>query len=308
MDCQYPHTLSPQQIRQAALLYHFSSIEFLDTIISRVRALAAFTDRTLDYAIRVERDKAIRAHDWAEAHLAANWWTYAHPMLNDCLSALVDQKRLRASEWYDIAGVRSALTGMSHFSMNWTLPEEEQTFRKLSNEARGIAAKLDTTVMHSWTDLRMASVWEQYQHQFPKPPKFRVRTDVDGESGKRPVRTGVYMPQDDPIGTLQFSWIGNSRGVLGQCETLSTLALEYMATVGRDKLWRAPSEALRIPERFEPTDEYFDDWCRTAKRMRFPDEISARNERACSNRPCKWYFVERIADEFEDETVAATQR
>ena len=63
MDCQYPHTLSPQQIRQAALLYHFSSIEFLDTIISRVRALAAFTDRTLDYAIRVERDKAIRAHD-----------------------------------------------------------------------------------------------------------------------------------------------------------------------------------------------------------------------------------------------------
>jgi len=299
-------SLSLYQKRQAALLYHFSSMEFLDQIIERVLALTTFTDQTLDYAARVDRDKMMREIGWTEAHLSSNWSTFAHPMLRDCLRGLWEQKNLRVTEWYDIAGVRSALTGMSHFSMNWTLPEEEQSFRKFSNDARGIAAKLDTTVMHSWTDLHMTSVWEQYQHQFPKLPKFRVRTDVEGESGKRPFRTGVYMPQDDPVGTLQFAWIGNSNGALGQCETLSTMALEYMATVGRDKLWRAPSEALRIPERVEPTDEYFDDWCRTIKRMRFPDEISSRNERAFSSRPCKWYFIERIADEFEDETVETT--
>jgi hypothetical protein len=278
-------------------------MKFLDAIIARVRALAEFTDQSLDYAAKVQRDKAMRGHGWAEGHLASNWSTYAHPMLNDCLRALLRQKQQRATEWYDIAGVRDALTGMSHFSMNWTLPEEEQVFRQLSNEARGIAAKLDMTILRFWTDLDMSSTWEQYQHQFPKIPKFRVRTDVEGESGKRPVRTGVYMPQDDPVGTLQFAWIGNSGGALGQCETLSKLALEYLGIVGRDKLWRAPSEALRKPERVEPTDEYLDDWCRTAKRMDFPDEISARNERACSSRSCRWYFVERIADEFEDETV-----
>lgn len=296
-------SLSLYQKRQAALLYYFSSIEFLDQIIERAWALAAFTDTTLDHVTRIKRDKAMRQLGWAEGHLSSNWSTYAHPMLKDCLRGLLEQKRLRATEWYDIAGARDALTGMSHFSMNWTLPEEEQVFRQLSNEARGIAAKLDMTVLRFWTDLGMSSTWEQYQHQFPKIPKFRVRTDVEGESGKRPVRTGVYMPQDDPVGTLQFAWIGNSDGALGPCETFSKLALEYLSTIGRDKLWRAPSEALRKPDREEPTDEYFDDWCRTAKRMQFPDEISARNERAYSSGPCRWYFVERIADEFEDETV-----
>ena len=246
----------------------------------------------------------MRKIGWTEAHLSSNWSTFAHPMLKDCLRGLLEQKKLRATEWYDIAGVRSALTGMSHFSMDWTLPEEEQVFRRLSNEARGIAAKLDTTVMHSWTDLHMASVWEQYGHLFKKMPRFRVRTDVEGESGKRPVRTGVYLPQDDPVGTLQFAWIGNSGGALAPCETLSELALEYMATVGRDKLWRAPSETAKVAARVEPTDEYFDDWCKVVKRMKFPDEISSRNERAFSSKPCKWYFVERIADEFEDATLA----
>jgi hypothetical protein len=47
-------TLSLDQKRQAALLYYFSSIEFLDQIIERVRALVAFTDTTLDYVTRIE--------------------------------------------------------------------------------------------------------------------------------------------------------------------------------------------------------------------------------------------------------------
>jgi hypothetical protein len=237
-----PIVLNLHQKRQAALLYYFSSIEFLDQIIERVHELAALTDQTLDHMTPVERDKTVNKIEWTEEHLSANWATYAHPMLTDCLRTLLGQKKLRATEWYDIAGVREALTGMSHFPMNWTLPEEEQAFRKLSNDARGIAATLDTTVLHTWTDLRMCSVWDQYQHIFPKMPKFRVRMDVEGESGKRPVRTGVYLPQDDSFGALHFAWIGNANGALGPCETSSKLAFEYVAIVGRDKSWRAPDE------------------------------------------------------------------
>jgi hypothetical protein len=308
MNNPYPLTLSLQQKRQAALLYHFSSMEFLDAIISRVRALAAFTDQTLEYALRVDRDKAMRAHGWDEGHLAANWSTYAHPMLNDCLRALLRQKQMRATEWYDIAGVSGTLTGMHHFSMNWTLPEEEEKFRELSRDAAGLGFKLDATINRYWTDLGTESSWVLYKSDIRKLPKFRIRTDVEGESGKRPIRTGVYVPQDDPHGTLQFAWTGNNDGALDLCETFSDLALEYLAIVGRDKIWRAPNEAARKKERVEPTDEYFDDWCRAYKKMQFPDFISSRNERAFVERPCKWYFVEQIAGEFEDGNSKNSQR
>lgn len=302
-----PVSLNVYQKQQAALLYYFTSMEFLDQIIERVRALAAFTDQTLDYAVRIERDKAMRELGWTEGHLAGNWSTYAHPMLSDCLRALLSQKRLRATEWYDISGVSSTLTGMSHVSMNWTLPEEENKFLELSGEATAVGIKLDTTVNHTWTDLRMVSTWNQYKHLFPRMPKFRVRTDVEGESGKRPVRTGVYVPQDDSFGTLQFAWTGNAGGALEACETFSDLAREYIDIVGRDRMWRAPNEAASVQGRVEPTDKYFDDWCREHKQMKFRESISSRNARAFAKRPCKWYFVEQIVDEFEDDMPAAAE-
>lgn len=300
MNQTNPVSLSTYQKQQAALLYYFTSMEFLDEIIERVRALTAFTDQTLDYAVRLERDTAMREFGWSEGHLAANWSTYAHPMLNDCLRALLGQKRMRATGWYDISGVSSTLTGMSHFSMNWTLPEEESKFLELSGEATAHGVKLDTTVNHTWADLRMRSTWTQYKHLFPRMPKFRVCTDVEGESGKQPVRTGVYVPQDDAYGTLQFAWTGNTGGALDACETFSDLAREYIDIVGRERIWRAPNDAASIPGRVEPTDKYFDDWCRVYKKMRFPDYISSRNKRAFVERPCKWYFVEQIAGESED--------
>jgi hypothetical protein len=292
-------TLNAYQRRQAALLYYFGSMEYLDKIIASVSALTAFTDQTLDYAARVERDKAMRKLGWDEGNLAANWSTHAHPMLRDCLRGLQRQKAMRATEWYDISGVRSALSGMSHYSIDWTLPEEEEKFLALRSEASDLGIRLDETVEHTWTDRDMTWMWDRYRQQFPQLPKFRVRTDVIAETGKRPIRTGVYVPQDDPYGTLQFNWTGNTSGALGPCETLSDLAREYISIVGRDKLWKAPSAAARKPERGEFSDKYFDDWCRTKKHIEFDDWISARNERACATRPCKWYFVELLDGEFE---------
>jgi len=225
-------------------------------------------------------------------------------MLSDCLRALLRQKQMRATEWYDISGVSGTLTGMSHFSMNWALPEEEEKFLELREDAVGVSMKLDKTINHTWTDLGMESSWKLYHSAFPRLPKFRIRTDVEGETGKRPIRTGVYVPQDDPNGTLQFAWTGNNGGALDLCETFSELALEYLAIVGRDNIWRAPYEAARKQDRAEPTDEYFDDWCREYKKMQFRDSISSRNARAFVERPCKWYFVEQIDGEFEDDTSA----
>lgn len=282
-------------------------MKYLDTIIERVRLLTAFTDQTLDYATRIERDKTMREIGWSEAHLSANWSTHAHPMLKDCLRALLRQKAMRSTEWYDISGVRNALTGMSYFSINWTLPEEEEMFLELNGQAADVGADLDATIQHTWTDFDMVLSWEKLKDLFPRMPRFRVRTDVVCESGRRPIRTGVYVPQDDPYGTLQFAWTGNADGALAACETLSDLAREYMAIMGRDKLWKAPNTHARTPDRVEFDDRYFDDWCRTAKKMKFEEWISARNERAFSTRACKWYFVEKIEGEFEDDTPSVRE-
>jgi hypothetical protein len=51
------------------------------------------------------------------------------------LRARLRQKQMRATEWHDISGVSGTLTGVSHFSMNWTLPEEEEKFLELRTDA-----------------------------------------------------------------------------------------------------------------------------------------------------------------------------
>jgi hypothetical protein len=293
-------SLNLYQKRQATLLYYFASMAYLDTIIERVRALTAFTDTTLDYAQRVARDKMMRQLGWSDEHLSSNWSTHAHPMLQDCLRGLLSQKALRVTESYDISGVRSTLTGMDYFSMNWTLPEEETKFRELANEARAVGNELDSTISHRWNDYQMASVWNSLREQFPRLPKYRVRTDVVVESGQRPIRTGVYVPQDDEFGTLQFAWTGDSGGALAQSDTLSDLAREYANEVGRDRLWTMPEGGTPIPGRAAYTDAYFDNWCRKRKRMVIPESISSRNRRAFVYRPCKWFYVEKIEGEFED--------
>jgi hypothetical protein len=292
--------LNPYQKRQATLLYYFASMAYLDTIIERVRALTAFTDTTLDYAQRVARDKIMRQRGWKEEHLSSNWSTHAHPMLQDCLRGLLSQKALRVTESYDISGVRSTLTGMDHFSMNWTLPEEEIKFRELGSEARAVGNYLDKTISKRWHDYDMTWVWTELHNQFSQLPKYRVRTDVVAESGKRPIRTGVYVPENDEFGTLQFAWTGDSGGALTPSETLSGLAREYANEVGRDRLWTAPDSEKKVPGRVEFTDEYFDDWCRNRKHMNVPDTLSSRNPRAFTSRPCKWFYVEKIEGEFEE--------
>ena len=87
---------------------------------------------------------------------------------------------MRATEWYDIAGISGTLIGMSHFSMNWTLPEEEEKFRELSRDAVAPAFKLDSTINRCWTDLGMYWWWFLHRSEIQIFPKFLIRTFVDG--------------------------------------------------------------------------------------------------------------------------------
>jgi hypothetical protein len=304
MDQMDRVSLNVYQKRQAALLYHFASMDFLHEIIARVRTLAVFANSNVDLATRIERADAMRACDWRACRDDMSVPAYGEPALNSCLRALIEQKRARAEDWYDIAGVSGTWTGMCHrYPIYWSSTEEEDKFLELLGEASGPAHHLDATINHTWADLNLTAKWEACKPRFTPFPTFRVHTDIEAETGQLPPRTGVYVPQDDPYGALQFAWTGNTGGELGKCQTLSDLAREYLALVGRGRLWTAPGDAAGKPDRVHITDQYFDDWCRIRKKMTFPDTISSRNARAWAERPCKWYFVECVPGEFEDEPV-----
>ncbi|MFV0663238.1 hypothetical protein [Denitromonas sp.] len=143
-----------------------------------------------------------------------------------------------------------------------------------------------------------------------------MRTDVEGESGQMPPRTGVYVAQDDPHATLQFCWTGSSDGRLGQAITFNNWGLKALSAVGRGGLWGDRDGLMRLVsdafKRGEMTDRegFFDG---DENDPEYAWAILAGQ--AFTQRPCKWYFVEMIdgayddeADSAEPEAVTATHR
>ena len=130
------HPLNLWQKRQAALLYHFSSI------------------------------------------VCEDFWT---------------TKKMRAKESYDIANVRGALTGMSHLLPYWPPPEEQEPTSELVSNGSAVAANLDTTINHTWTDIDMSWAWEQHQYALPAVRVYwRFRRHARPERDTQQRRAGVH--------------------------------------------------------------------------------------------------------------------
>ncbi len=289
--------LNIHQKRQAALLYHYTSAEYLESIIAAAREWLKTADATLDQAERSERDKLMALEGWEVGDTAANWSTYGHPMLADMMRMLYKQRAERAVEKYAPPNIRFTYMGLQHFSLNWTLPEEERKFEDAATACLAAASPLDAVLRRSWDDVDFEAEWETLRGIIRPLPRYKLRSDVVGESGRIPPRTGVYVPADDPFGALQFAWTGDEAGALGSCVTFTDLAKEYCALLGRELMWRNPHDPAS-----DVTDLYFDKWCE-AKGLKV--ELGhGRNPHAFTSRPCKWYFVERIEGEYEDEPAA----
>jgi hypothetical protein len=166
------------------------------------------------------------------------------------------------------------------------------------------ASKIDDTMdkfggAGRWDDFCLIMEWGDIKHQFPRLPKFQVRTDIEGESGKTPPRTGVYVSQDDPNGALQFAWTGDDQGELIKCATFNRLGLEALNVVGRDDLWLNDNKMLAfvLAHKNDPLisrDTFF----REAPDASIAPSVIAHG--GVTSRPCQWYFVELIEGEYED--------
>ncbi len=273
--------------------------------------LIAGVDVVVDEANVQGRDRFMVSERWGVRDTTANWSTHVYPSLEAFRQSVVGDIAARANEDYGTTGAHQCARMISEHSSRWMTVEEEERFREEFEKVYSHAGKIDSVCggggQKLINDDMMFSAWEKLGPLFPRLPLFRVRTDVEGESGKMPPRTGAYVAQDDPNATLQFGWTGNSDGRLGRAITFNDLGLKALSLLGRPALWADDnkitafvSEAFRrgeMTERgslYDPGDENDPRWA--------PGILS---ENVYTHRPCKWYFVEMIDGEYEDETDTA---
>ncbi len=297
-----PFELNIYQKRQATLLYHYTSMDYLRGLKLRIDALIAGADFTLQEAQEQGRDALIINPRWGVRDTAGNWATYAFPALKDFQKSVSWHIASRAKEVYGKGGAYQCAYMLSEYSMRWATEEEEVHFRKLWETVYSYASKIDDSVAHQggWDDFSFALEWLEVGALFPKLPKFRIRFDIEAETDKRPPRTGVYVPQDDPWGALQFGWTGDNDGALGEAQTLNAFGLQAAQSIGRADLWVNGQAMATFANRPENKKFLKDD-----SLVEFPviPELapSAIARSSFTYRPCKWYYVEMLHGEWELE-------
>lgn len=295
--------LNKWQKRQAALLYHFASLDYLKGLKKLLDDFVNGVDITLDLAQQQGRDQLLVSERWGVRDTVANFSTYGFPALKDFQKATNRDIARRASELYEFTGYNQCARLLGELSMNWSTPEEEQKFEAGMKRIANHAGPVDSTMKRSWDDGVFAIAARKFEELLDPLPKFRVRTDVTAESGKRPIRTGVYVPQDDAYGSLQFGWTGNSDGCLADCQTFNELGLQAVNAVGRDALWSDDARLLPIVKQAKYLAAFKElDWFKDPNFLNDPTPATYfLGHKGIAYRPCKWYFVERVEDEYEDD-------
>jgi hypothetical protein len=305
----YPaYTLSLHQKRQATMLYHWMSMDYLQGLKAMIDALIQGVSVDLALAKQQGRDKVIANARWGVRDTAINWSTNVYPALQDFRQSTIWHIAQVASETYGKTGAYQCARMIQEHSSMWMTPDEEERFKAESEAVFGYARRIDEVAgaggQRYLDDRSMALYWRDdgFAGLYPKLPRFRLHTDVEAETGKKPPRSGVYVPTDDANGVLQFAWTGNNDGILGECSTFNALGLRALSAIGRERLWldgRAMANFVGpLFERGELTDRGNYD-VGDERDPRWAMFLITRSVNI--DRPCKWYFVEKIEGEFDEE-------
>lgn len=249
------------------------------------------------------RDSVLNDPRWGNRNTTTNWCNHAWPFLKDYQSSLAKSIANRAFERYEITDTNNCFRGVSEYSMDWATVEEEDLFNSLVRMISEYAVKIDKTLdayqNSRWSDYGFANYYKCFLKKYPQIPKFHIRTDVSGESGKTPGRTGVYVSQDDNLAALQFAWTGNGGGKLRSAKTFSEIGLDALRKVGRKDLWLDDQKMFDFAIH-SPHAALFQSTIFTRGNAHIELASGAVEGESFVNRPCKWYFVEIINGELED--------
>jgi trans-aconitate methyltransferase len=106
--------LTAWQKKQATILYHYASFDYLKGLQQRFNELMAFIDPTLDLAEQQNRDQFLANTRWGMRDTSENWGNNAWPFLKSFQKSITKAIAHRAFEIY---GARFYATGARQDSL-----------------------------------------------------------------------------------------------------------------------------------------------------------------------------------------------
>ncbi|WP_343729595.1 hypothetical protein [Duganella sp.] len=309
-----PFQLTTTQKEQVSLLYHFASLEYLKGLQQRLHALLASIDPTLDLAKLQNRDELLADPRWGTRNTADNWGNNGWPFLADFELSIATDIAKRAFESYSVTGANQCVRGLAELSLDWMTPEEEDDFQARLEQISVYAGNIDSTMYQHeasgrWDDFTLTVTLQEMPEVLQSAPALRLRPDVIGNTGQTPVRTGVYLPLDDPHGTPQFCWTGPPAGKLLECNTFNDLGLAALAALGRRQLWR-DTRAMQAFAQSHAKDPRLAQDPFLADSLPEPELTpSLVGRHAFTTRPCSWIYVEQLHGQpmdWQDSSETAT--
>ena len=297
-------SITAWQRKQATLLTHFSSLEYIKDLQRRLNEIVHFSDSSLDQATLDNRDAHLRSKRWGNRNTSQNWSSNAWQFLADFQKSLARDISNRAFQIYARTGRTQCERGLAEYSTLWLAPDEQMRFDSMLAELSRRCVYLDDTAYKAfpqsrWDDFGFAVVWKELEHEFQRIPKFELRPEITCSSGSKPPRTGVYLPINDPHGAAQFAWTGDDYGKLLPCQTFNELGVDAINQVGRDRLWLDDQAMFNYATQRKHNGR-FDRSLTSGGIMISKLAPSSVAREAFVSIPREWCLVELIEGEFEE--------
>lgn len=294
--------LGAWQKKQAAMLYHYSSVEYLHNIYEMVTSVINnIVDPAIDLATTQNRDTHLKNKRWGTRDTVQNWSNNAWPLLKDLQISLAQDVAARRRQEFSITSVMDKFRGIAEYSTAWATPHEKARFERELEKISDYAIPHDKTCReyhNAWNDASFTSYYLEFSVTHSTIPKLRLRNDVTAFTGEIPHVTGVYIAHDDPHATLQFAWAEGRGAVLRPANTFNTLGLEALKEVGRDHLWINDQKMFK----FAMADKYANMFRAqlTFANSEWPSAAAgAVSLKSFKSVPCKWSLVGIVRGELE---------
>jgi hypothetical protein len=298
-----PMMLTPWQKAQAAMLYHFTSVDYLRGLHKMVgNLISGIVDPLLEAAGVQGRDKVLVSEVWGDRNTSRNWGNNAWPFLKDLQISLVGDIVLRTSGKFRRTSVNESLRGVAEYSTDWTTPGEERFLQLALATISEYAAQYDTSVNvyeNRWDDYCFAYVYPAFARMNVRTPKFEVREEFSVDTGEVAKRTGVYVALDDPHASMQFVWSGSEGIKLRAANTFNEIGLAALSSVGRNSLWFDDEKMFDFATA-GPYSRRFHDLVYSCDEPNPPLAPSAVARSAFMSKPCRWALVDIVVNEFEE--------
>lgn len=279
--------LSAWQARQAAMLYHFASTGFLQSLHRLTTDLIEGSiDPLLALAQAEGRERAPDLSGWS-----AHGW----PFLTALRTRLADDIAKRRIGVFRPTDVSNSLRRTDDWLVPYISPADEARYEALEQLLGMYASPIDdmfSTTRSRWDDFHFALYARFFDSLAPRIATCRIRTDLTAETEQLAPRTGVYVSADDQHASLQFAVAGAKGAPLRPASTFSKVGLDALHAVGRESLWCDQQAMLRFA--LHSRHAYL---FRQVVDDGTPDATLAPSSVAChafTERACGWHFVEIV--------------